>query len=302
MSRERLEKWVNRMVTDLTDEGPVVRFELWHAVDGLNSTRLETIAIPSLPTGPSKPNEDGEEEILEAGDAVSGSDIVDSFMEAAESDAATRMGSPQRYVSLAFRAEKTDEHSASFAFLIRPSREARLGDDSEPGTERGVTAHVLRHNENVHRLLMQASETMLGRACQELERERGRREKAENFRDEFVLKYQELMDRTTERRIHEARELQKAKRLDELMGVVTAMVPLALAKFLPGAPGVPSLPGAQDPTAMGVQKIFGNMSEKELMGVLQALDGPNRMAVMQLYEQMRERDAAERAEKPEILQ
>ncbi|HYQ42661.1 MAG TPA: hypothetical protein VER11_11860, partial [Polyangiaceae bacterium] len=107
-----------------------------------------------------------------------------------------------------------------------------FGEDSEPATEKGVISHYMRHDENVHRLLMSAGDSLLGKLAADLERERACRVKAEELNWSMTERYQTLLDREHERRVDEAKELMRARRLDELMGVATALLPIFATKFL----------------------------------------------------------------------
>jgi hypothetical protein len=191
---------------------------------------------------------------------------------------------PQRYIVYAYRGT-AELHESQHAFLVKSTfHVTRFGEDSEPATEKGVIAHYMRHDENVHRLLMSAGDSLLGKLSVDLERERACRIKAEELNWSMVEKYQTLLDREHERRVDEAKELMKARRLDELMGVATALLPIFATKFLGQASGQePKRMETTDPKDAAIRRFFANLSETEISGILGCLSGANQIALAELH-------------------
>jgi hypothetical protein len=268
-------QWLSRFLSDLTEDGPITRFELLHKIEGEHAERLEQWQAD--PQNPRDAHEFAQE-------------IVDT----ADRDVQSRTsGQPQRYVVYAYRGDR-ELHESQHAFLVRPHfHGAKSGEDSEPPTEKGVIAHYMRHDENVHRLLMNANESLIGRLAQDLERERGARLKAEEFNWSMFERYQALLDKEHERRIQEAKELMKARRMDELMGVVTALLPILATKFIGQAPpaaannpqvAAPAPPAELvDPKDAAVRQFLGNLSEAEISSVLACLSSSNQIALAELH-------------------
>ncbi|MFZ5895047.1 MAG: hypothetical protein ACOY0T_28565 [Myxococcota bacterium] len=267
-------KWLTPLLSDLTEQGPITRFELIHVVEGEHPERLElwTLSAESLPDA----QEFGTE-----------------IWERADADAQSRAaGQPQRYVVYAYRGQN-ELHETQHAFLARGRAQlGRLGDDSEPPTTKGLLAHFMRHDESIHRLLMSANESLLGRLAHDLERERVARQKAEEINWSMFEKYQGLLDREHERRLAEAKELMKARRMDELMGVVTALLPILATKFLAnGQAGAnaPTMAGSQrqaelvDPKDAAVREFLSGLSESEVSSVLASLSPSNQLALIELH-------------------
>jgi hypothetical protein len=267
-------QWLTRFLSDLTEDGPITRFELLHKIEGEHAERLEVWQINSQ--SPREPH-----------------DLAQEILDTADRDVQSRTsGQPQRYVIYVYRAD-SDLHESQHAFLVRPSLHViKLGDDSEPPTEKGVISHYMRHDENVHRLLMSANESLIGRLAQDLERERGARQKAEEVNWSMFERYQALLDREHERRISEAKELMKARRMDELMGVVTALLPILATKFIGNAqpaaanPQVAATqppPELVDPKDAAVRQFLGSLSEAEISSVLGCLSSSNQIALAELH-------------------
>jgi hypothetical protein len=270
---QNLVKWLTRMLADITEAGAISRFELIHKVEGEHAERLDIWRSES--DSPRSPD-----------------DLAQEMQDAAQRDAQSRVsGLPQRYVVYAFRAQSED-HESQHAFLVRPgSHVSRLGEDSEPPNDKGVIGQSMRHSEQVHRLLITGGEVMIGRLSSELEKERDARQKAEQLNWSVFEKYQSLLDREHERRIAEAKELMKARRVDELMGVVTALVPILATKLLGSAPGrageQPQLgaavESAPDPKDLAVRHFFSCLSETEISSILGCISSSSQVALAQIH-------------------
>jgi hypothetical protein len=269
---QNLVKWLTRMLADITEAGAISRFELIHKVEGEHAERLDVWRCDSdSPRGPD--------------------DLGQEMQDAAQRDAQSRVtGLPQRYVVFAFRAQ-SEEHESQHAFLVRPgSHLSRLGEDSEPPNEKGVIGQSMRHGESMHRLFITGGEVLIGRLSNELEKERDARAKAEQLNWSFFEKYQALLDREHERRVTEAKELMKARRVDELMGVVTALVPILATKLLGNAPaqtgGQPQLGTtveAADPKDLAVRHFFSCLSETEITSILGCISNSSQIALAQIH-------------------
>ncbi|HKY34833.1 MAG TPA: hypothetical protein VJN18_02735 [Polyangiaceae bacterium] len=269
---QNLVKWLTRMLADITDAGAIGRFELIHKIEGEHAERLDIWRSDA--DSPRSPDELGQE-----------------MQDAAQRDAQSRVsGLPQRYVVYAFRAQ-SEEHESQHAFLVRPgSHLSRLGEDSEPPNDKGVIGQSMRHSEQVHRLLITGGDVMIGRLASELERERDARVKAEQLNWSVFEKYQSLLDREHERRVVEAKELMKARRVDELMGVVTALVPILATKLLGGSPARSDAPQlgaaadmATDPKDLAVRHFFSRLSETEITSILGAISSSSQIALAQIH-------------------
>jgi len=259
-------KWLTKHLADLTEAGIITRFELIHKIESEHAERLD----------------------IWRNDADSGhapQELAQEIQDAAERDAQSRTsGQPQRYVVYAYRGTEP-MHESQHAFLVKATfQAARFGEDSEPATEKGVISHYMRHDENVHRLLMSAGDSLLGKLAADLERERACRVKAEELNWSMTEKYQTLLDREHERRVDEAKELMRARRLDELMGVATALLPIFATKFLgSGAGQEVKRMETTDPKDAAIRRLFANLSETEVSGVLGCLSGANQIALAELH-------------------
>ncbi len=267
---ETLVKWLTRLLSDVTEAGAIGRFELIHKIEGEHAERIDIWRN-------------------ESDNARSPEELAQEVQDAAQRDVQSRItGIPQRYIVYAFRGQG-DDHESQHAFLVRPGLHlSKQGEDSEPPTDKGVIAHALRHDENVHRLFISGGEALIGRLSTELERERDARSKAELQNWTMFEKYQGLLDRDHERRITEAKELMKARRVDELMGVVTALLPILATKLLGGGqlqqlPAPTDATLAVDPKDAAVRHFFACLSETEISSILGCISSSSQIALAQLH-------------------
>ena len=268
-------KWLTKHLADLTEGGTISRFELIHKIEAEHAERLD----------------------IWRNDADSGhapQELAQEIQDSAERDAQSRTsGQPQRYVVYAYRGTE-EMHESQHAFLVKSTlQQARFGDDSEPATEKGVITHYMRHDENVHRLLLSAGDALLGKLAADLERERAYRVKAEELNWSMTEKYQTLLDREHERRVDEAKELMKARRMDELMGVATALLPILATKFLGSSPSQEAkrVAAPPDPKDVAIRQLFASLSETEITSILGCLSSGNQMALAELHRAFSAADA-----------
>ena len=278
----KLSAWVLKLAGDLTEEGRIARFDLLHTVEGEMPERCHSMNVA---------------------DGISDIDMIaNELMTTAEQDAATRAaGSSQRYVVAAFRG-KNQEADVTFPFVLSGRRGAGFGSfgDSDSPNEKGVIGVSLRQMNESHRLIMNMANATAGHLVQENERIRAQRDKLEEDRFKLRLEAEELLDRKEERELEKARELQRAKRADEMIGMLLSLAPLVLSRLL-GKDAGKMVEGValRD---MSVGKLLGNLSESEIMGVINSLEGQNRMVFLEAYKSYRDEHMRKDAEKPRELQ
>jgi hypothetical protein len=279
-----LKKWLKRQFLDIevgddAEATRLCRLDLVHTIEGEGFEKLESIRV----------NDDSDIER-----------IAEEIYSAAAHDSDTRTsGQTQRYSVLAFRdSSERALHESSYAFIIR-SNQAKLliGGDSEPPTDKGVTAHYMRHDENMHRLMLQGSEALFGRIGSELQRETARRIEAEARNDKLKEREEELLDRKLERELQRANALQQSRFFAELAGLVTTVAPLVLGRLLAGKEAVMA-PNARD---LAIQKFLKSLGQEEVKGVLGSLKPPQQIALMEIYQSYAESEAKAEAKKEEIL-
>ena len=284
---DNLVGWIRKQVADLTEDGVIDRFELWHVVDGESGERCQTISRP-----------DGEDENFDV------ELLAQGIWDIAEHDSGTRTtGVPQRYVVWAFRAGAGDEPCSTHPFILRGRGASpfMMGGDTEPPTEKGQIAAHLRHSENQHRMIMHFAESLSGRLSKELDSERQLRVTLQDKVVESYSVFQDLLDRKADRETEQARELSKARRHDEMMGMLMAFVPLIMAKLAGGKDGIGQILPKQGLRDHAIGKFMRELSQEEFMGILKSVSPAKQAALLEVYKSYREDDQKEELKKPAVF-
>jgi len=281
---DKLAVWLKARLTTLdVAEGETsitTRFELYHAIDGEGSTRIHTMSV----TTPMNADETARE-----------------LWGIAEQDSETRTsGVPQRYLVAAFCTDER-EPTHSYPFIVRsnPLSVSKLfGQDTEPPTDKGMIAHVMRHDETMHRMVMMMTDATAGKLAQQNLQKDDRIAFLENKQTEFFELSQKLLDRTQERELERGETLQRSKRMDEVVGMAMAFLPVVLGgitgKFAPKA-------AATTARDKAIKNLLDNLSEQEALNVLSAMGPTNQALMIQLFQSYQEERKKEQASKPPIL-
>lgn len=283
MTEKDLAKWLKRQALDIhvgdEEPRPLCRIDLIHTIEGEGFEKLETARY----------DDDTDPDHLSA-----------MLYSAADHDATTRQsGNVQRYALLAFRTTaERGEHDASYPFVIKVNQsKLMIGGDTEPPTEKGAVAHYMRHDENMHRLMMQTQEGLLGRVVSELTKTSEQRDRAEDRVRAMLINEQELLDRKHERDLDRAVKLQNAKLFSELGGMVVSILPLIAGRLLAGKEAIIA-PNARDES---VKKFLKSLDKSEVEKVIGSLKAPNQIALMELYSSYAESVAKDEAKKEAVL-
>lgn len=279
---EEVTNWVKGRLNDVTEEGPISRIELWHAIEGEAGELLQNVKVQS---------------------DADPFDVAQEIWDAAETDSGTRMsGRMQRYVMIAYRPD-SDMPDARRPFLMSGKATTdMLGGDTEPSTQTGHLGQLMRHDEKMHTLVMQLTEMTSGRLARDLEHERARRIKLEDRQMEAFETMQELLDRRHEREMERQQEAKKQHRHDELMALLLSMAPLVLAKALGPAGGMVAgnLPaaGARDEA---IHQFLRGLTSEEAMKVFEVLPPSKQMALMEIYKAHKEEEESREEKEKEAL-
>lgn len=273
-----LAQWLLRLKADLTEEGPISRVELLHTVEGEGFERLERFNFR---------------------DDTDTEDAAQILHTAAVHDSETRTsGQVQRYSVLAYRTPESREPECSYGFLIRVNTAKLLiGGDSEPPTDKGSMAHYMRHDENMHRMMMQSQEAIVGRLTADIDMERRRRIASEQAELTHRKETEDLLDRKLEREIERAERLASSRRSEDMWGVFIAMAPLVIGKFIGG--DKERMPSAA--RELAIQKLLSNLSMEEIEGVLKSLKPHNQLPLFELIKSFNEDEVKEQNKRPEVL-
>lgn len=275
----KLAAWLRQQSDDITEEGPFTMLRLFHAADGdPEGTLMKQYTI--------------------ARGTLEQPDFAQAVWDLAEHEASTYPGA-QRFVILMYRNPEA-EYEARYPFVMRGRSTFRdqMGGDSTPPNEIGLTAQMLRHDSEAHRMMMLQSGAMAERQELELQRKTSQIEVLENRHMKTLLLQEELLDRRMERELRQGIEESKAKRMDQAVGMLMSFVPLLLSGLAGGKNQAVSA-NARD---VAVGNILKGLSEEEFFGIYHSLTPENQLLFSELYKSYRDQNAKDQAKKPTVLQ
>lgn len=253
----KLTPWLRRYLRELREGGSVDRVEMYHTGE---SSPVERILVVSV------------------ADGVDADELGQELWDAAEQDASSRQeGRSERYTVGTFGADDRAP-LAQFSFLVATGTPGIIG-SNDPATEKGERAQVLRHQENLHRMLLEQSTYFTNSMRQELDRERTARLALEKQQLETFVTMQELLDKKHERDMDTARETAKAQRHEQIMGLLMSAAPLLMAQFLGGK----GMPGAGIARDEGIREFLKALKPEEINGIIKSLEPAHAMVLMELY-------------------
>lgn len=277
---DKLKKWVMRLIADITEEGTLHRFELFHTIEGEPAERLGIYRVKS---------DDGGEE--------NATDLVQTLWDDAEHDAETRKSGDQRYVVVGFRHEEQQDPEAQFPFrLTRSSRFA--GDSSDPPTEKGERAMMMRQLNENHTIMAGMVAALSSRISTELDKETARRQAAEDRLAKRNLELEDLADRRLDREVDRAARLQREKLTGDVVSSLLPLVPFVASALIERvAPGKPKdqnghdtqkvlapVSAEQQSREVLLKELFANLTNHEAKAVFEAVKPMKRIALGQILQ------------------
>jgi hypothetical protein len=280
---DKMIRWVRAQLSELTEKGPVTRFEVFHKTPGDEPERVWRYNVNE--------KEDSDS-------------IAFAAWEAAKDNAEGYLvdGRPQQYVLASYRGED-DELDLYFAFPIKDNSLKFAFEGTEgAANEGGMIAQVLRHSENNHKLMMGMMQSTAGHLIEEAENLRRANKRLEETIAEQNKLHQDNLDRQLEREQRAAEFEATQQRKNQLMKLFMGAAPLAMAKLASGKPA-PSLPAAaagpsaaaasapaqpQAPASNVVQEqlaaFAAGLTMDEMQAVLGQLNPENAAKLVKLYE------------------
>lgn len=279
---DRLSKWLQGLAEDITEQGAIGLIEAHHATEG----SAQGVLVEHWQV------DQGTLELQE---------FAQKVWDVCEYDASQRpSGMAQRYVLLAYRGENR-QYDRRFPFTIRGvGIERSLMDDSTPPNEMGITGQLLRHDIEKDRLLMLLSGAHAERSERTIQRLMQENEQLHSASLRNAVIREDLLDRKAERELKQQVELQKAKRFDDMTGlVIERLFPLVVAKLTGGMQIGNSPEAILRDAAIG--NVLKNLTPPELEAIFMNLKQENQIAFLELYKSYREEDAKKQSGKQPLL-
>jgi len=278
--QETLQKFIARQLVIVHESGGVSRFDLFHAA-GDTSERLQMFPVVS-------------------GETTSEELAGDIYDVALQDRNARTSGQPERYGLAAF-IEGSEEPVGQSIFVLEGVKSMTsivTFDDTEPPSIKGVTGQLMRHNEQMMKIMLGLTEVTTGRLMSDLTATRSQLDRMQERAEEVRLLREEALDGKQARELSGAVSIQKAKRMDQIGGMLVSMAPMVLSSIFAGK----GKPGAQaGAMEQAIKALLANLNEKEITGIFGALSAPNQMALMELYKTFKSEVKQDDQSKPRIL-
>jgi len=282
MNRSQCEKFIRQNL--LRAINPIVEFRLVHLVSG--DVRGCSIVLSS-------PID------KESGTDHAVASIVDSIEESVSEDVKS-YSRLQAYAVLAM--SESDQQIAMYRFKLAPGPDSQLAvEESEPPTERGALAMIMRHADASARLSQQAivqSNIAINQSNTALREENDAlRERIRELEREHVHTIQlreELESKQHERDIELLEVSAKQARLDRSVKLLEQIAPFAAVKLLgtkkPGAPNKPAddTESKSDPTV----DLFESLKPEQYGPILELLDESQREKLAAVIDAVESKQAA----------
>lgn len=277
-------KWLREQGEDLTDTGLITHVKLFMAgLGGSQELKMFRTAEGELPH------------------------VAQAVWDIAEREVATLpdTGGAQRFVVCTYRGDPDSEEEENpfegrFPFVIQSKADdvdPVTGVNSVPATEAGLLQSLMRHTNEQQRINMLLQTSSLGRLENECQRLTEMNRMYENRHFQNLALQEDLSDRKMERELRRASEEMKAKRIDQVTGMVMTFVPLLMS----GATGIKSSATVATTRDMGVGNMLKGLSQEEFYGIYNSLTPQNQLLFAELYKSYRDQNARDQEQKPEVL-
>lgn len=224
--------------------------------------------------------------------------VAQMIEEQAASDCEVLRGT-NRYFVVAFRADR-GAYLCRQGFVVT-SDSVRGGDDlqgSEPATQAGIIAHLLRHDEIQFRAVLLALESSRRTDDQQAERRDRYIDRMEKKHFSVLELLERLTSEESRREIRATKAKSEQAMKAELMSSLTPLVPALGARLL--GVGAPMASGDGSPSTVGEQtlvKIFETLDDKQSEAMMKILTSTQQVAVLEYFEAKRLSEARQREER-----
>lgn len=278
--QESLQKFIARHLVLVQDGGGVTKFELYHA----SADTPERLQLFPVITGESLSEE-----------------LAQEIYDVAMQDRNVRASStPERYGCAAF-VDGDEQPIGTMAFVLEGVKSLATMttfDDTEPANFKGLVGQQMRHNETMMKTMLAMTEVVTGRVVSENQALRARVNTYELREDETRAAKEAALDMKQEREIAGATSLQRAKRMDQIGGMLVSVAPMMLSAIF----GKKGAAGAQSSAMLeGAKAFLSELDASELEGILTALKPAHQMTVLSMYKTFQESVKKDDETKPAIL-
>ena len=228
--------------------------------------------------------------------------IAAELLEMAEQEA-EKIASPTRFQIESVCSNPSFPQQKHHIFMVRPEASEKVGEENfeERAHEKGLIFQQMRHNEILFKATISSLESQIESYRRTIDRLQADNERKDEKHMHAILVLEDVISQRHIRDM-EIRKAEANERARDRMGdMVLPMVPLLVNKAM----GTPLLATGAHPLVEGLRSVFAGITQEQLNGMLQALDGPQKLQMVELFQAVyaekekedKEREAAQ-ASKP----
>lgn len=265
LDRKKLENWVKRQLLMSSEENPVCRITLRHAMGGNKAATVKDMEV--------SPHD-------------SALDITTQLHEAANDDA-EGLGGLQSYVIASYFMAVPDKVRERLSFRLAVETD---GDDeinqTEAPTERGLTQQLMRHNEANARVMTMGMGEVVRQQNRMIERQATM---IENFMDKHMglLELQEkMMTASDQRDIAKMQVVSKISREDAALEKFMELAPIVVNRFM----GQKMLKEDATPTEMMLADFAKSLTPQQMEVMMKTLTPEQSLKMIEFISLQQKRD------------
>lgn len=265
LDRKKLENWVKRQLLMSSEENPVCRITLRHAMGGNKAATVKDMEV--------SPHD-------------SALDITTQLHEAANDDA-EGLGGLQSYVIASYFMAVPDKVRERLSFRLAVETD---GDDeinqTEAPTERGLTQQLMRHNEANARVMTMGMGEVVRQQNRMIERQATM---IENFMDKHMglLELQEkMMTASDQRDIAKMQVVSKISREDAALEKFMELAPIVVNRFM----GQKMLTEEATPTEMMLADFAKSLTPQQMEVMMKTLTPEQSLKMIEFISLQQKRD------------
>jgi hypothetical protein len=233
-----------------------------------------------------------------ANDSINLDERAKEMVRTAERDGLSRYQREVSYLLIAYRPE--DQGGGDFAehtFRVPggSSKGGAHGDDEQPATRDGLLQQLMKHNADMHRLLLASHEGRTASLERQLVYLTDRVEAADKRHMHVITLAEELASQKMEQELQRKQFELEERRQKYVSEKLDTFAPVALNRLLGGGPGSGKLPMGDEL----IKQLFGKMSAERVEALLTGqpitLSADEAMLVAEIYATFGSKDAAREA-------
>lgn len=272
LDRRKLENFIKRQLLVGRENDPIIRLTLRHAMGGQKAA-----TVLDLEVNPDQSYID-----------------LASQIETAANDDAEGLGGLQGYVLASYYQSMPDKIRERFSCRIAvESNDEDTLTATEAPTQSGLTAQLMRHNEANARVMAMSVGEVIRQQNRMIERMGDVNDKLMERHFDVLELYEKMLLAESTRDMEKMKVTSDIARTDQLVEKGLLLAPVIVNKFM----GKKMLPEKATAPELMVQAFVESLRPDQMHAILEKLDPPQQLLVLELIAKQQEREAADKAEK-----